>query len=188
MNNINICDCLKVVVKDTVKHYARDFRLDEAKLKLAAKEVAKTGKSQTYLWFARESGTYMGLESEVIKKNTPAQITYAYYNEQDASEAKTIKAYLVTVTGIDGKTPIGTACPLNYAKECDRIRRLAVPANNMAIDYAKGTVTQPVGTYVLSEYPKLGSIQQVRYLADDDASLERAIDMLHTAREKRGAR
>lgn len=76
MNNINICDCLKVVVKDTVKHYARDFRLDEAKLKLAAKEVAKTGKSQTYLWFARESGTYMGLESEVIKKNTPAQITY----------------------------------------------------------------------------------------------------------------
>lgn len=55
------------------------------------------------------------------------------------------------------------------------------------IDYAKGTVTQPVGTYVLSEYPKLGSIQQVRYLADDDASLERAIDMLHTAREKRGA-
>lgn len=77
--------------------------------------------------------------------------------------------------------------PLNYAKECDHIRRLAVPANNMAIDYAKGTVTQPVGTYVLSEYPKLGSIQQVRYLADDDASLERAIDMLHTAREKRGA-
>ena len=46
MNNINICDCLKVVVKDTVKHYARDFRLDEAKLKLAAKEVAKTGKPQ----------------------------------------------------------------------------------------------------------------------------------------------
>lgn len=93
----------------------------------------------------------------------------------------------MTVTGIDGKTPIGTVSPLNYAKECDHIRRLAVPANNMAIDYAKGTVTQPVGTYVLSEYPKLGSIQQVRYLADDDASLERAIDMLHTAREKRGA-
>lgn len=85
MNNINICDCLKVVVKDTVKHYARDFRLDEAKLKLAAKEVAKTGKSQTYLWFARESGTYMGLESEVIKKNTPAQITYDALQKDDGT-------------------------------------------------------------------------------------------------------
>ena len=98
-NNVAICDCLKAVVKDTVKHYARDYKIDEARIKQAAKEVAKTGKPQTFLWFARECGTY-----------------------------------------------------------------------------------------VLSEYPKLGSIQQVRYLADDDASLERAIDMLHTAREKRGAR
>ena len=179
-NNVAICDCLKAGVKDTVKHYARDYKIDEARIKQAAKEVAKTGKPQTFLWFARECGTYMGRESEVIKRNTPAYMAYKYYNEQETSESKTIKAYLVTVTGIDGKTPIGTACPLNYAKECDRIRRLAVPANNM--------VTQPVGTYVLSEYPKLGSIQQVRYLADDDASLERAIDMLHTAREKRGAR
>lgn len=187
-NNVAICDCLKAVVKDTVKHYARDYKIDEARIKQAAKEVAKTGKPQTFLWFARECGTYMGLESEVIKRNTPAYMAYKYYNEQETSESKTIKAYLVTVTGIDGKTPIGTACPLNYAKECDRIRRLAVPANNMAIDYDKGTVTQPVGTYVLSEYPKLGLLQKVRYLADDDASLERAIDMLHTAREKRGAR
>lgn len=187
MNNINICDYLKAVVKNTVKHYARDYKIDEARIKRTAKEVAKTGRHQTFLWFARECGTYMGLESEVIKRNTPAYTAYKYYDEQDCSEAKTIKAYLVTVTGIDGKTPIGTVSPLNYAKECDHIRRLAVPANNMAIDYAKGTVTQPVGTYVLSEYPKLGSIQQVRYLADDDASLERAIDMLHTVREKRGA-
>lgn len=183
MNNINICDCLKVVVKDTVKHYARDFRLDEAKLKLAAKEVAKTGKPQTYLWFARESGTYMRLESEVIKKNTPAQITYAYYNEQDVSEAKTIKAYLVTVTGLDGKSPIGSVRPLNYAKECDRIRRWAVPTSNISIEYDKGTVKQPVGTYVLADYPKLGHIKQVCYLADDDKALEYAIAMLHNARE-----
>ena len=119
-NNVAICDCLKAVVKDTVKHYARDYKIDEARIKQAAKEVAKTGKPQTFLWFARECGTYMGRESEVIKRNPPAYMAYKYYNEQETSESKTIKAYLVTVTGIDGKTPIGTACPLNYAKECDR--------------------------------------------------------------------
>jgi hypothetical protein len=183
MNNINICDYLKAVVKNTVKHYARDYKIDEARIKRTAKEVAKTGRHQTFLWFARECGTYMGLESEVIKRNTPAYTAYKYYDEQDCSEAKTIKAYLVTVTGIDGKTPIGTVSPLNYAKECDHIRRLAVPANNMAIDYAKGTVTQPVGTYVLADYPKLGHIKQVSYLADDDKALEYAIAMLHNARE-----
>lgn len=104
-NNVAICDCLKAVVKDTVKHYARDYKIDEARIKQAAKEVAKTGKPQTFLWFARECGTYMGRESEVIKRNTPAYMAYKYYNEQETSESKTIKAYLVTVTGIDGKTP-----------------------------------------------------------------------------------
>ena len=64
-NNVAICDCLKAVVKDTVKHYARDYKIDEARIKQAAKEVAKTGKPQTFLWFARECGTYMGRESEV---------------------------------------------------------------------------------------------------------------------------
>lgn len=105
MNNINICDYLKAVVKNTVKHYARDYKIDEARIKRTAKEVAKTGRHQTFLWFARECGTYMGLESEVIKRNTPAYTAYKYYDEQDCSEAKTIKAYLVTVTGIDGKPP-----------------------------------------------------------------------------------
>lgn len=182
-NIIPICDCLKAVVKDTVKHYARDFRLDEAKLKLAAKEVAKTGKVQTYLWFARESGTYLGLESEVLKRETPAYVSYAYYDEQDASEAKTIKAYLVTVTGLDGKNPIGSVQPLNYAKECESIRRWAVPTNNISIEYDKGTVKQPVGKCVLADYPKLGHIKQVRYVADDDKALDYAIAMLHNARE-----
>lgn len=183
MNNINICDYLKAVVKDTVKHYAHDFRLDAAKLKLAAKKVVKTGKSQTYLWFARESGTYLGLESEVLKRETPAHVSYVYYDEQDASEAKTIKAFLVTVTGLDGKAPIGTIQALNYAKECDHIRRWAVPTSNISIEYDKGTVKQPVGRYVLADYPKLGHIKQVRYLADDDKALDYAIAMLHNARE-----
>lgn len=48
-NNVAICDCLKAVVKDTVKHYARDYKIDEARIKQAAKEVAKTGKPQTFL-------------------------------------------------------------------------------------------------------------------------------------------
>lgn len=183
MNNINICDYLKAVVKNTVKHYARDYKIDEARIKRTAKEVAKTGRHQTFLWFARECGTYMGLESEVIKRNTPAYTAYKYYDEQDCSEAKTIKAYLVTVTGLDGKSPIGTVCPLNYAKECDRIRRWAVPTSNISIEYDKGTVKQPVGTYVLADYPKLGHIKQVCYLADDDKALEYAIAMLHNARE-----
>ena len=69
-NNVAICDCLKAVVKDTVKHYARDYKIDEARIKQAAKEVAKTGKPQTFLWFARECGTYMGRESRETPRRT----------------------------------------------------------------------------------------------------------------------
>lgn len=63
MNNINICDYLKAVVKNTVKHYARDYKIDEARIKRTAKEVAKTGRHQTFLWFARECGTYSCLKA-----------------------------------------------------------------------------------------------------------------------------
>ena len=121
MTAISICDFLKLIVKSTVKHYTEDFKLDIKIFKRYAKEAQETGKPVSMLWFCRSCGTYLCPEEDAYKKDTPMFITFKYYDEQEEEEARTIKAFLVTVTGMEGQKPVGYITPINYADECDRI-------------------------------------------------------------------
>lgn len=137
MTAISICDFLKLIVKSTVKHYTEDFKLDIKIFKRYAKEAQETGKPVSMLWFCRSCGTYLCPEEDAYKKDTPMFITFKYYDEQEEEEARTIKAFLVTVTGMKGQKPVGYITPINYADECDRIRRYAVPAEKVELVYDK---------------------------------------------------
>ena len=140
MTAISICNFLKLIVKSTVEHYTEDFKLDIKIFKRYAKEAQETGKPVSMLWFCRSCGTYLCPEEDAYKKDTPMFITFKYYDEQEEEEARTIKAFLVTVTGMEGQKPVGYITPINYADECDRIRRYAVPAEKVELVYDKGSL------------------------------------------------
>lgn len=142
MTAISICNFLKLIVKSTVEHYTEDFKLDIKIFKRYAKEAQETGKPVSMLWFCRSCGTYRCPEEDAYKKDTPMFITFKYYDEQEEEEARTIKAFLVTVTGMEGQKPVGYITPINYADECDRIRRYAVPAEKVELVYDKGSLVQ----------------------------------------------
>lgn len=184
MTAISICDFLKLIVKSTVKHYTEDFKLDIKIFKRYAKEAQETGKAVLMLWFCRSCGTYLCPEEDAYKKDTPMFITFKYYDEQEEEEARTIKAFLVTVTGMEGQKPVGYITPINYADECDRIRRYAVPAEKVELVYDKGSLVQNNGNYTILKHPKLGTLQKTKFLADDPDALDYA---LHMARNERKA-
>lgn len=142
MNNtmIPILPELKSAMKQVTKQYQSDFDLDTKVIQKAAKEAKADGKPQTFLWFCRESGTYIARESNAYLKESPMYISYQYYADQQRREAKGIKAYVVTVTGLDGRKPLGFATPIDYFKECERQKRYAVPANRIALHFEKETV------------------------------------------------
>ena len=149
MTAISICNFLKLIVKSTVEHYTEDFKLDIKIFKRYAKEAQETGKPVSMLWFCRSCGTYLCPEEDAYKKDTPMFITFKYYDEQEEEEARTIKAFLVTVTGMEGQKPVGYITPINYADECDRIRRYAVPAEKVELVYDKGSLVQNNGNYTI---------------------------------------
>lgn len=111
---------LKSAMKQVTKQYQSDFDLDTKVIQKAAKEAKADGKPQTFLWFCRESGTYIARESNAYLKESPMYISFHYYADQQRREAKGIKAYVVTVTGLDGRKPLGFATPIDYFKECER--------------------------------------------------------------------
>jgi hypothetical protein len=184
MTAISICDFLKLIVKSTVEHYIEDFKLDIKIFKRYAKEAQKTGKPVSMLWFCRSCGTYLCPEEDAYKKDTPMFITFKYYDEQEEEEARTIKAFLVTVTGMEENKPIGYITPINYADECDRIRHYAVSAEKVELVYDKGSLFQDKGNYMILKHPKLGTLKKTKFLADDPDALDYA---LHMARNERKA-
>lgn len=187
MTAISICNFLKLIVKSTVEHYTEDFKLDIKIFKRYAKEAQETGKPVSMLWLCRSCGTYLCPEEDAYKKDTPMFITFKYYDEQEEEEARTIKAFLVTVTGMEGQNPVGYITPINYADECDRIRHYAVPSHNVEVIYKNGTLIQErevFDKYPIVKHPKFGTIREAKFLADDPDALDYA---LHMARNERKA-
>lgn len=187
MTAISICDFLKLIVKSTVKHYTEDFKLDIKIFKRYAKEAQETGKAVPMLWFCRYNGTYLCLEEDAYKVGTSMFNTFKYYDENMEDEARTIKAFLVTVTGMEERKPIGCITPINYKGECDRIRHYAVPSHNVEVIYKNGTLIQErevFDKYPIVKHPKFGTIREAKFLADDPDALDYA---LHMARNERKA-
>lgn len=186
MNNtmIPILPELKSAMKQVTKQYQSDFDLDTKVIQKAAKEAKADGKPQTFLWFCRESGTYIARESNAYLKESPMYISYQYYADQQRREAKGIKAYVVTVTGLDGRKPLGFATLIDYFKECERQKRYAVPANRIALHFEKETVVTERPKTIPRHHSEYGELKSVTYLPDDDAALDYALSMAHQSREK----
>lgn len=186
MNNtmIPILPELKSAMKQVTKQYQSDFDLDTKVIQKAAKEAKADGKPQTFLWFCRESGTYIARESNAYLKESPMYISYHYYADQQRREAKGIKAYVVTVTGLDGRKPLGFATPIDYFKECERQKRYAVPANRIALHFEKETVVTERPKTIPRHHSEYGELKSVTYLPDDDAALDYTLSMVHQSREK----
>lgn len=126
-------------------------------------------------------------------KSAMKQVTKQYQSDFDldtkviqkaAKEAKGIKAYVVTVTGLDGRKPLGFATPIDYFKECERQKRYAVPANRIALHFEKETVVTERPKTIPRHHSEYGELKSVTYLPDDAAALDYALSMVHQSREK----
>lgn len=117
MNNtmIPILPELKSAMKQVTKQYQSDFDLDTKVIQKAAKEAKADGKPQTFLWFCRESGTYIARESNAYLKESPMYISYHYYADQQRREAKGIKADALLKN--QDKIPFKYISDIHYGKK-----------------------------------------------------------------------
>ena len=113
MNNtmIPILPELKSAMKQVTKQYQSDFDLDTKVIQKAAKEAKADGKPQTFLWFCRESGTYIARESNAYLKESPMYISYHYYADQQRREAKGIKHMSSPLRDLMAENPWGSQRP-----------------------------------------------------------------------------
>ncbi len=130
MTAISICDFLKLIVKSTVEHYTeKDFKLDIKIFKRYAKRSAGN-------WKVRIDALVLPLFVERIsalrkmrtRKILPCSSRSNTMMSRKRKKPGPLRLFLVTVTGMEGQKPVGYITPINYADECDRIRRYAVPA------------------------------------------------------------
>ena len=167
---------LRKVVNRNTKHYASDFEKDEIIFRAAARDAAK-GKAKTFLWFSRDSGTLCIEDKDALLKDSPAYITYRYYSKMEETEEKSIKAFEVTVTGMDDKeNPIGFVRPVNYFEECKNLGKYAVPAKIKKWYRVNGTYFESLRD-VNKAFPQLFCIADIikEFLPEDETALEQAM-------------
>ena len=104
---------------------------------------------------------------------------WTYY----AEEPEHIKAYRITIAGIEDGKVMGAVYPLNYAQQVRRVQAQALPATAITLQYENGhTITVPYGEYrkaIATILPGHGGIQKVRYETEIEAELTRTLMVEH---------
>lgn len=119
------CDVLAVlneIMRHNTESYQEDFNIDKEILTEAAEENDKF--DRRFLWMSRPCGTHCLKEKEIFLKDTDANTTWRYYNEQ--SEDKII-AYAVEIDGFKDGVLKGDLYELDYHESTNYVRRNAVP-------------------------------------------------------------
>ena len=91
--------------KATVALYRSDFQYDVRMLTQAAQE--KDMKDRVFYWMSRPNGTWCVKEREVFLQGSGAHSIWTYYADQPEG----IRAYRVTITGMEGKKVMGILVP-----------------------------------------------------------------------------
>lgn len=126
---IDITEFLSQVVKEHVKEYPLDLEYDLAALTNAATEPSE--QDRTYYWMGLQCGTRLVKERSVfLMGSTPYKVWLHY-----ASNASTVRAYRVTVTGMDGDKIMGTVCPIQYAAQVKRVYESALPITTVKLTF-----------------------------------------------------
>ena len=177
MSQIDGLHFLEQVVRQNTQHYQSDFDYDRRTLTQAAQAVDMA--DRVFCWMSRPAGTWCVKEREVFLRGSGAHSIWTYY----AEEPEHIKAYRITIAGIEDGKVMGAVYPLNYAQQVRRVQAQALPATAITLQYENGhTITVPYGEYrkaIATILPGHGGIQKVRYEPESEAELTRTLMVEH---------
>lgn len=129
---INITEFLSQVVKEHVKECPFDLEYDIAALVHAATEIHE--QDRTYYWMGLQCGTRLFKERSVFLMGSQSYQIWLHY----ASSASTVRAYRVTVTGLEDGKLMGYVCPIQYAAQVKRVYESARPIATVKLTFPDG--------------------------------------------------
>lgn len=177
VSKVDVLNFLEQVVRQNTQHYQSDFDYDRRTLTQAAQ--ASDMANRVFYWMSRPAGTWCVKEREVFLRGSGAHSIWTYY----AEEPEHIKAYRITITGIEDGKVMGAVYELNYAEQVCRVQAQAIPAAAVTLQYESGhTVTIPYTEYrksIATLLPGHGGIRTVRYEPESEAELTRALMAEH---------
>ena len=175
--NINLLDAMGRVVEKHTKHYQSDFAIDMETLREAA--IAPLPQDKTFVWLAREMGTWCLRERDVFVTETRQNNTFCFYQEQTREP---VLAYAVEVKGAVDGCVVGNLYTLNYRKFYEHVKTVCLRSTSVLMRYERGELVKPVsqfngwGDYVL------GELQSFEFFPDDEGALR---SLLREERRKR---
>lgn len=129
---IPVIEFLSHIVQEHVKAYQTDFDYDTVILTKAVQKPAE--QDRTFYWMGRECGTWCFKERDVFLCDTEQNRTWLHY----AGDTGKIRAYRVTVTGLEDGKVMGIVCPINYAAQIQRIQNSALPIAEIKLIFQDG--------------------------------------------------
>lgn len=178
---IDITEFLSQVVKEHVKEYPLDLEYDLAALTNAANQPSE--QDRTYYWMGLQCGTRLVKERNVfLMGSTPYKVWLHY-----ASSASTVRAYRVTVTGMDGDKIMGTVCPIQYAAQVKRVYESARPIATVKLTFPDGYETELPYQGWADHKEELkeahGNYQHILFQPASEAELAQVLELEHKAQE-----
>ncbi len=130
----DVIDFLSQVVQAHVRSYRSDFEYDVAILTGSA--TKQNEQDRTFYWMGRECGTWCFKERDIFLQGTPANLAWLHY-----ADSTDIKAYRVTLTGLEGGKVMGSICPIRYAAQVQRVKASALPVRKVKLTFQDGETT-----------------------------------------------
>lgn len=126
---VNVIMELDKVVQKTVKHYKSDFKYDQEMLFKYAQKNDKL----SFLWLARDCGTFMSTEKTIFTKDSIANYTWLYYRED-----KSVCAYAIDNIQVKNNEIFGIVTLLNYREDLLFIEKNALLVKQRMIIWDSG--------------------------------------------------
>lgn len=119
--NCDVFAVLGEIMRHNTEHWQEDFDIDKEILSEAADDFGKCGRR--FLWMSRPNGTHCLKEKDVYLKDTSANHTWRYYDEQTNEN---IIAYAVEIEGFKDGVLKGDLYELDYHDNVKQVRESAV--------------------------------------------------------------
>ena len=171
----DIIPILEGIVAENTQHYQDDLIMDVGQLSAAMLDPVP--ENRVFLWMCRPCGTWCFWEREVFLRDTVAHNTWTY--QEYIIQADQIKAYRITVApGQPGPGSLvpGAIQPLSYREQVERVKRLALPIQQVKLVFwnTGETRVMPFADYSAQKDEltrRFGPIDEVYYQPENEGAL-----------------
>lgn len=176
--NVDIIDTLKQIMQAHTQAHQRDFEYDIKAIRAAA--TSDKAEDKNMLWLSRIHGTHCFYESDVFIKNTPANTTWKYWDEE---KSETPLAYALEITNEQFGKIYGNLYQLDYKKCVADVKKNEIKGESQILHYEDGDVVMDFGKWFSAdEHKYYGRYIGLDFVPND---AERLKDTLKSVRSER---